>query len=69
MIKTNIVQNIGKKEMDRKDFLKYGGLAVLSLAGVGNIVSVLTRANGGNLTANESHQRIAQGYGSSGYGS
>ena len=69
MIKTNIVQNIGKKEMDRKDFLKYGGLAVLSLAGVGNIVSVLTRANGSNLATNGSNQKIAQGYGSSGYGS
>jgi hypothetical protein len=41
VIKINI-QNIKDKEMDRKDFLKYSGLVLLSVVGFKGIAGILT---------------------------
>lgn len=68
MIDKNIVQTIGNKEMDRKDFLKFGGLAVLSLIGVGKVVSLLTKDDSPKLAITKSQKQTVHGYGGSGYG-
>lgn len=72
MINKNIIQAIGKKEMTRKDFLKFSSLAVLSLVGVGRVVSLLTQpTNSKNVAVNGPNQQQAQmshGYGGGAYG-
>lgn len=67
MINKNILNSIGKKEMDRKDFLKFSGLVILSLVGVGRVVSFLTKADDNNLAIAGSHEQTTRGYGSGGY--
>jgi len=69
VINKNIIQIIGEKEMDRKDFLKFSGLAVLSLVGLGKVVSVFTQIDNNKLAITKSHQQIKQGYSSGRYGS
>jgi hypothetical protein len=39
--KKNIIQTIKDKEMDRKDFLKYSGVALLGVIGLRGIASLL----------------------------
>lgn len=68
MINKNILNSIGKKEMDRKDFLKLSGLAILSLVGVGKVVSFLTKTDSSKLTITKPHEQITRGYGGGGYG-
>ena len=38
MINKNILQKISNQEMDRKDFLKYSGVAMLSLLGLKGVL-------------------------------
>ncbi len=43
VINKDIIQTIRDKEMDRKDFLKYSGLFLLSIVGLKTIISLLTQ--------------------------
>lgn len=65
MIKKNIIQNIANKEMDRIEFLKYSGLVLLSLAGLGTIINAMGQAN---LLKNDSNNDTTRGFGGGKYG-
>ena len=41
MISKKIIQTIGSKEMDRKEFLKFSGVALLGLVGFKSVVNLL----------------------------
>ena len=69
MIDKNIIQAIKDKEMDRKDFLKFSGLVVLSLVGVSKVVSLLTKPDSPKLAAAKPSKKATRGYGGGGYGS
>ncbi len=55
--------------MDRKDFLKFSGLVVLSLVGVSKVVSLLTKSDSPKLVVNKPNKQSTRGYGGGGYGS
>lgn len=62
----NIIQTISEKEMDRKDFLKYSGLALLSLFGFTRFINFLAGSKSDVALINkEDHHR---GFGSGKYG-
>ena len=63
----NIIQAIGNKEMDRKTFLKYGGLFLLSLVGFKTIISLLTQSDN-KLVANMQNKEATRGFGGGRYG-
>ena len=65
MSKKNIIQTISEKEMDRKEFLKYSGLVLLSLVGFKSVVSLLTKIDNGQI-ADDKH--TGRGFGSGKYG-
>ena len=67
MIKKNILQAIREKEMDRKDFLKYSGLAIASVVGFKAVVTLFTQDNQ-KLLANKSQKEATRGFGSGKYG-
>lgn len=52
------------KEMDRQDFLKHVGIAVLVVTGLAGAISALS---GQRLTV-PTRQKLSQGYGSTPYG-
>ena len=61
MVKQQI-EKVLTTEMDRKDFLKHVGLAVVAVAGVGSLLSALGRF--GQVHSS----RSSNGYGGSPYG-
>jgi len=65
LVKKNIIQTIGDKEMDRKDFLKYSGLVLLSVVGLKAVVNLLTQFN----NPEELQDKATHGFGSGKYGS
>lgn len=68
VINKNIIKKISDKEMNRKDFLKYSGLAVLSLVGVGKVVSLLSQAGDQKSAAGSHDKKVARGFGGGAYG-
>lgn len=52
--------------MDRKDFLKYSGLALLSVVGLKTIATLITQTESKKLA--ESNTKSARGYGGGKYG-
>lgn len=62
MINKNIIQSIGDKNMDRKEFLKYCGLILLSLVGFKAIVNILTQQGDFDISKNDN------GFGGGKYG-
>ena len=64
MIKTQVGQLL-QKEMDRKDFLRHVGVAVVVIAGVPTLLSALNRMQGG---AQQKASSQSLGYGASAYG-
>ena len=64
-VKKSIVKTISEKEMDRKDFLKYSGLALLSLVGFKGIISVFMQSQS-KVIVNEKNK--SRGFGSGRYG-
>lgn len=64
----NVLNSVGNKEMDRKDFLKFSGLIVLSLVGVGKVVSLLTKPDNPKLAVTKPNKQATRGYGGGGYG-
>ena len=66
MTRKNIIQTIKDKEMDRKDFLKYSGVALLGIIGLRGIVALLTVPD--NQPLNNSQKNEGRGFGSGKYG-
>ena len=58
------VETLLAKEMDRKEFLKYGGMIILSLLGITSILRVIVKENNSTTVQTPSNH----GYGSSRYG-
>jgi len=66
VINKKILQTISSKEMDRKEFLKFSGIALLGLVGFKGIVNLLlSNEPQANVISNESSSR---GFGSGKYG-
>lgn len=63
--KKSIVKQIGDKEMDRKDFLKYSGLALLSLIGFRGLINILFQPQSKIIVRENEKPR---GFGSGRYG-
>jgi len=66
VINKDIIQTIRDKEMDRKDFLKYSGLALLSVVGLKTIATLLTQPEPKKLS--ESQNKSTHGFGGGKYG-
>jgi hypothetical protein len=67
MINKNIIQTIKDKEMDRKTFLKYGGLLFLSLVGVKTVFAFINQIDNKAITI-ETPKKATHGFGASKYG-
>jgi hypothetical protein len=55
------------QEMDRKNFLRYGGTILLAVLGISGFVRVLLRSKD-SFTSNKNQPTSSHGYGSSRYG-
>lgn len=66
MINKKIIQTIGSKEMNRKEFLKFSGVALLGLIGFKGIVNLLLFDEPKNNVV--SSESSAHGFGSGKYG-
>jgi hypothetical protein len=64
VINKDIVKSISGKEMDRKDFLKYSGLVLLSVVGLKAVVNLLDKTDSRKISKNES----SRGFGGGRYG-
>lgn len=62
VLKRNIIQAIGDKKMDRKEFLKYCGLTLLSLLGFKAIINILNQPDNSIISQNDN------GFGGGKYG-
>ncbi|MFZ2125364.1 MAG: hypothetical protein WA087_01195 [Candidatus Saccharimonadales bacterium] len=69
MIDNKIIKAISDKGMDRKDFLKYSGVVLLSLVGLKTIISILSQSDNHKITVAESQQQAVRGFGGGKYGS
>jgi hypothetical protein len=65
--KKNIIQTIKDKEMDRKDFLKYSGVALLGLVGLRGITALLDLSDS-KLSNNSINKNQGSGFGGGKYG-
>jgi hypothetical protein len=63
--KKNIIHTIRNKEMDRKDFLKYSGLAVISLVGLKSVATMLLQHDNKQVIV---QKEASRGFGSGRYG-
>ena len=61
----NIIKAISEKEMDRKDFLKYSGVVLLSVIGLKGVVSLINQVDK-PVATNQTSER--QGFGGGRYG-
>jgi hypothetical protein len=66
--KKNIIQTIKDKEMDRKEFLKYSGVALLGIVGLRGIATLLTLPDDRPLNSSTQKSQ-GRGFGSGKYGS
>jgi hypothetical protein len=64
VIINKIVESIKCKEMDRKDFLKYSGLVLLSVVGLRAVANLLNKDENQKISKNES----SRGFGGGKYG-
>lgn len=62
MLKRDIIQSIGDKTMDRKEFLKYCGLILLSLVGFRTVINLLNQPDNFDISKND------KGFGGGKYG-
>lgn len=67
MAKKSTIQAIKEKQMDRKEFLKYGGLALAALVGFRAIVSIFLQDDNQKVKG-ESQKNTSKGYGGGRYG-
>lgn len=64
MTNKNIIQTISEKEMDRKEFLKYSGVALLSLVGLKGLATLI---NSGEFLS-DSKKSETRSFGNGKYG-
>jgi len=67
-VNKNILQKISNQEMDRKDFLKYSGIALLGVVGLKTVATLLFRQSDQKLVVVESSKTTPHGFGSGKYG-
>lgn len=67
MSTNSIIQTISEKQMDRKDFLRYCGIALLSLVGLKTFVSIITQSDK-KFSNLESEKKATHGFGGGKYG-
>lgn len=67
MINKKLLQTISNKEMDRKEFLKFSGIALLGLIGLKSLVTLLLSTDN-NQTIVSSKESNGYGFGSGKYG-
>lgn len=67
MINKKIFQDICSKEMDRKDFLKYFGLSLLTLVGFRTFATLLSQSNQ-KIASVDNQKQVSNGFGSGKYG-
>ena len=67
MAKSNLVQTICSKEMDRREFLKYSGIALLGVIGLKGLAALLM-APENQVVATTSQKSEKSGFGSGKYG-
>jgi hypothetical protein len=69
VISKKIIKAISEKEMDRKEFLKYSGLAILSVVGFRTVVSLFTEDTVKKTVIVEKHtESSARSFGGGKYG-
>jgi len=61
-----LLQTISEKEMDRKEFLKYSGYALLGLVGLKGIANILIPIK--NTQSKSKNESTTKGFGSGKYG-
>lgn len=66
VINRSIIQKLGDKEMDRKDFLKYSGLALIGVIGLQGILSLISKIDKPPVA--HQAQQSSRGYGGGKYG-
>jgi hypothetical protein len=64
----DIVKAVANKEMDRKGFLKYSGLVLLSLIGLKTLASLLNNTTAQQISASEQNRESKNGFGGGRYG-
>ena len=62
------VSNILEKEMDRKEFFKFAGGAMLLLTGIAGMTKSLKSLHSGQNSIKSGNKTSAAGYGGSAYG-
>lgn len=67
MVKNNLIKSICDQEMDRKEFLKYSGIALLGVFGLKGLVSLLTLSEK-KIALDNNGKDINHGFGSGKYG-
>lgn len=67
MISWHKVDELMQQEVSRKDFLRYVGLALLSMVGISSMLQNIQTSLGGH-DAKADSRRQTSGYGSSAYG-
>lgn len=66
VINRSIIRKLGEKEMDRKDFLKYSGIVLISVVGLKGIAALLAQADKSTVAVQP--QQTSRGFGSGKYG-
>jgi len=66
--KGSIVQTIREKEMDRRDFLKYVGIILLSAIGLRGLMSLLSNSNDNPVNKIVNNSEKGHGFGGGKYG-
>lgn len=64
MANNKIIQMMRDKEMDRKDFLKYSGLVLISVVGLKTVANLLLQSD----SKKKLQQEATRGFGSGKYG-
>jgi len=68
VIKKNIIQTIKNKEMDRKDFLKYSGVALLGIVGLKGVIGLLAQPDDQKIPSVGLNKNTSRGFGNGKYG-
>lgn len=67
-MKSKTVENLLKKEMTRKDFLKLTGATLVGIVGISNVLKNLDKFATPEKTPTAEKAKASRGYGSSAYG-
>lgn len=67
-MKSKTVENLLKREMTRKDFLKLTGATLIGIVGISNILNNLDKFTGPEKKPEVKDQKAVSGYGNSAYG-